>query len=114
MNLVLLSGTLSRPPEARVLPSGDQLLSFELTIRDEGQPTATVPVSWPDPPAAAWLEPGVPVVVTGRVRRRFFRAGGLTQSRTEVVAERVAPHRQPVRARKVVEVARERLAGAPF
>jgi hypothetical protein len=30
-------------------------------------------------------------VVVGRVRRRFFRAGPGTQSRTEVVAENVVP-----------------------
>jgi hypothetical protein len=27
----------------------------------------------------------------GRVRRRFFRTGGATQSRTELVADRVLP-----------------------
>ena len=29
--------------------------------------------------------------MVGRVRRRFFRVGGSTQSRTEVVAEKVLP-----------------------
>ena len=37
----------------------------------------------------AGLEVGSEVVVWGRVRRRFFRVAGLTQSRTEVVAARV-------------------------
>ena len=31
--------------------------------------------------------------MVGRVRRRFFRAGGVTQSRTEVVADEVVPTR---------------------
>jgi single-strand DNA-binding protein len=41
-------------------------------------------------------------VVTGRVRRRFFRSGGATASRTEVVAERVIPARQVVRVAKAL------------
>jgi single-strand DNA-binding protein len=46
-------------------------------------------VSWFDPPAEAGFEAGDEVVVVGAVRRRFFRAGGATQSRTEVVASAV-------------------------
>ena len=42
-----------------------------------------------DEPAA-----GAEVVVVGSVRRRFFRAGGATQSRTEVVAEQVVAARR--------------------
>jgi single-strand DNA-binding protein len=34
------------------------------------------------------------VIVVGTVRRRFFRAGGATQSRTEVVADRIVPTRR--------------------
>jgi single-strand DNA-binding protein len=45
----------------------------------------------------------------GRVRRRFFRAGGTTQSRTEVVADSVVPARQAKRARAAVEKARHTL-----
>ena len=41
------------------------------------------------PAWASALDAGAEVAVLGRVRRRFFRAGGLTQSRTEVVASRV-------------------------
>ncbi|MGH9115019.1 MAG: hypothetical protein ACRDWW_04235 [Acidimicrobiales bacterium] len=49
-----------------------------------------MPVAWFDAPAwATALDAATPVVVVGRVRRRFFRAGGVTQSRTEVVASRV-------------------------
>ena len=41
----------------------------------------------------------------GRVRRRFFRAGGATAVRTEVVAERVVPEPRsgPGRARPLAE-----------
>jgi len=42
--------------------------------------------------------------VTGEVRRRFYRAGGVTQSRTEVVADALIPARQ----RRRVEAALSR------
>jgi|SRR5690606_35920726 len=91
LNLSVLSGTLSREPELRTLPSGDVLLELQVTTRTSAA-TDSVPVSWPDPPRSAtgWSA-GQAVVVVGRVRRRFFRAGGATASRTEVVAERVVP-----------------------
>jgi hypothetical protein len=49
-------------------------------------------------------------VVVGRVRRRFFKTPGGTQSRTEVVAEAVIPARQAKRARAAVDRARNSLA----
>ena len=55
------------------------------------------------------VEPGAEVVVSGRVRRRFFRAGGVTQSRTEVVADAVVATRQAKRARSLVSAAARRL-----
>ncbi len=104
MNVVMLHGTLSRGPERRYLPSGDTVVSFDVTIRTEGSPTESVPVAWPDAPAAAdALAAGDDVVITGRVRRRFFRSGPATQSRTEVVAARVVPARQAKRARTTLD-----------
>ncbi|MDP9453578.1 MAG: single-stranded DNA-binding protein [Actinomycetota bacterium] len=103
MNLVLLRGRLSRAPEQRLLPSGDHLVTYEVTVpRPEGR-AESVPVSWMEAPAsAAELAVDEEVVVIGRVRRRFFRAGGTTQSRTEVAAERVVPLRHRVRASQAV------------
>ena len=91
-NLAVLVGALSRPPELRTLPSGDHLLALEVTVRTAGQPADTVPVAWFGAPerATAWSA-GHEVVVVGRVRRRFFQAGGRTQSRVEVVASSVLP-----------------------
>ena len=91
MNLAVLRGTLSRAPEPRTLPSGDLLVGYELTVRPaDGSRAETVPVVWIEaPPSATRLAPGAEVVVVGRVRRRFFRAGGGTGSRTEVVAASV-------------------------
>lgn len=90
MNLVVLRGVLARPASEVELPSGSRLLALEVTVRRADAPTETVPVSWADAPAwASVLDAGTEVVIMGRVRRRFFRAGGVTQSRTEVVAARI-------------------------
>jgi single-strand DNA-binding protein len=109
-NLAILVGVLSRDAELRTLPSGDQLVALEVTVRSEGGPTETVPVAWPGAPAAAatW-EAGEDVLVTGRVRRRYFRAGGTTQSRTEVVADRAVPTRRAASAGKALAAALGRL-----
>lgn len=112
MNVVIIRGRLCRPPEARTLASGDSLVSYQVTVPRAGEPAESVPVAWIGAPAsAADLDVDEQVVVVGRVRRRFFRAGGVTQSRTEVVADRVVPVRHQVRAAAAVagalEAARE-------
>ncbi|MEO7572475.1 MAG: single-stranded DNA-binding protein [Acidimicrobiales bacterium] len=105
-NLSILVGVLSRLPDLRVLPSGDEVLSLELTIRPEGGGAASVPAAWLGAPAAAagWAE-GEELLVIGRVRRRFFRAGGATQSRTEVVVSTAVPTRRAATAEKAVRAA---------
>ena len=88
-NLTFVLGELSGPPRRRQTPSGDELVEFDVTTRGESG-TGSVPVAWFGAGAAADdLIAGSPVAVAGHVRRRFFRAGGATQSRTEVVAARV-------------------------
>ena len=90
VNLAVVRGTVSSPPEVRVLPSDTRLVQLQLTTRLETE-TLSMPVSVFSP--AAWveaLEPGDEIVVVGRVRRRFFRAGGATASRVELDAEVVA------------------------
>lgn len=105
-NLSILVGTLSRPPELRELPSGDQILTLELTVRLPGAAAESVPVAWLGaPPAAAGWPPGHELLVVGRVRRRFFRAAGSTQSRTEVVATIAVPTRRASAARKALRSA---------
>ena len=104
VNVTILQGCLSRPPESRALPSGDLLVAFEVTVPADGDRKAeSVPVVWFDAPlSAVELAPDTDVVVVGRVRRRFFRAGGSTQSRTEVVADQVVPARQAKKAERLV------------
>jgi single-strand DNA-binding protein len=106
INVVVLEGLLARPAQDRELPSGSRLLTLEVTVSRPDGPAEPVPVAWFDAPAwAASLDQGSAVVVVGRVRRRFFRAGGATQSRTEVVAERVLKASEVKRARAAMVAA---------
>ena len=83
VNLVRLSGRVSATPEARMLPSGDEVVSFRLIVprsatarRRSKQRVDTIECS-------AWtarlrrsvrrLEAGDAVTVTGELRRRFTR-----------------------------------------
>jgi single-strand DNA-binding protein len=106
INLTLLVGTLSRPPEPRTLPSGDTVLGLELTVRSEGAAAESVPLAWLSAPAGAlgWGV-GEELLVTGRTRRRFFRAGGVTQSRTEVVVTTAVPTRRAAASQKALAAA---------
>ena len=108
-NLCVLVGELSSDPRPLELPSGSVLLRCEVTVRAGGA-TDSVPVVRFDPIASERsLSAGERVVVVGRVNRRFFRAGGTTVSRTEVVADRVVSVRKGVRASRLVESVRTRL-----
>ena len=112
-NVVVLQGVLARPAQDVELPSGSRLLSLEVTVRRPEGPAEPVPVAWFDPPAwATSLDAGAEVVVSGRVRRRFFRAGGLTQSRTEVVANRVVRAGATTRVAALLAEARQALEPA--
>jgi single-stranded DNA-binding protein len=101
-NVVLLRGTLSSEPVIRSLPSGGTVTRLEVTTRVDGRSTS-VPVVVHDRPV--WVTQGDPVVVVGHVSRRFFRAGGVTRSHTEVIAAEV------VKATRAPSVARV-VAGA--
>jgi single-strand DNA-binding protein len=109
-SITVVSGSLSRAAERRDLKSGDTVVNLELTSRCGPGLAESVPVVWPDAPVwADALATGDRVVVVGRVRRRFFRAGGTTASRTEVLAERVVPESKRARVRAAVELAQRRL-----
>lgn len=110
-NIVVVCGRLSRPAEVRVLPSGERQVELQVSVAGPQAKAESVPVVWPSAPAAAEaFDVDEAVTVVGRVRRRFFRTGGTTQSRTEVVAEQVVPSRQTKRARVAVDRAARRLA----
>jgi single-strand DNA-binding protein len=52
------------------------------------------------------------IVVLGYVRRRFFRAGGVTQSRTEVVATKIVKASRGRDVTRLVAVAIRQLEAA--
>ncbi len=86
MNVVVLRGRLSSDPTVKELASGSVVMNIELTTRVDNV-TSSVPLVWFDPPAKVALVQGDDVCLVGTVRRRFFRSGASTQSRTEVVVE---------------------------
>ncbi len=88
-------------------------MAYEVTVEQPGSRAESVPVVWFAAPAsAADRDVDEHVLVVGRVRRRFFRAGGVTQSRTEVVADAVVPVRQKARVRSALDGARQRVDAA--
>jgi single-strand DNA-binding protein len=101
-NIAVVRGVVRGTPARRELPAAGIVVQFD--VSSSIAPTSTggapanvsVPVAWIEPPAAALatLVDGAEVVVVGTVRRRFFRVGGATQSRTEVVADVVIPARR--------------------
>lgn len=84
-NQALVIGELVTEPERRTLPGGTELFAFGLTVRRDGHATTSVPIVWYDPPKRvnSW-KLGAVIAVCGPVVRRFYRAGGVTASRTEV------------------------------
>ena len=110
MNVVVLQGTLSKDGVRRTLPSGTELINLEVTTPVEDA-RVSVPVAWFDPPARVpRLEAGAEVLVIGNVRRRFFRAGGTTQSRTEVVVHRLIAARPGAARDRALARARDALS----
>lgn len=107
LNVAAVAGTVSSDPIHKELPSGSVLVAFSVSVRTAADSQATsLPIVWFDPPAnAATIERGLPVVVTGTLARRFFRAGGQTQSRTELVARRVEPARRKATCRRLLDAA---------
>ena len=109
-NIAVLSGTITNEPTSRSLAAGVDVVNFDLsTVCDSAN--VSVPIAWYDPrPASlASIVAGEEVVVIGTVRRRFFRVGGQTQSRTEVVVDTLVPLRRAKSARSALMAAADAL-----
>jgi hypothetical protein len=93
VNLAVLCGPCSAPAEVRVLESGTRLATLAVrcpTGSGADERATSVPVTVWDPPA--WVETlaaGDPIVVVGRMRRRFYQRPGGVGSRVDVEAELV-------------------------
>lgn len=99
-NDVALRGRLAAVPEVRELPSGDEVATFRLVVgrdprdgpaRADGKRPPSVDTldcsAWRSPTrrkVARW-QPGDVVEVEGCLRRRFYRAGGASLSRWDVL-----------------------------
>ena len=104
LNLAVIWGTCSAPPEIRTLESGSRVASLAVrtpataTTSRRGRSAATVatatsvPVTVWDPPAwVETLDAGDAVVVVGSVRRRFFATRtGARGAKSEVEAATIA------------------------
>jgi single-strand DNA-binding protein len=112
LNLVIVIGHLAKESQVRQLPSGLSLASFDLLVpRSADQASETVPVALFDTPESTpGFRSGQELVVVGRVRRRFFRVSGATQSRTEVVADQVLAVAQKDDVRSTLTGVSDRLA----
>lgn len=113
-NIAVIRGPIRDEPVVRELPGGGVVAQFDLnteTESDGGRQRVSVPIAWADPTAAQLgvLTAGNELVVVGTVRRRFFRVGGATQSRTEVVADAVVPARQRTRVARALQGAADRV-----
>ena len=113
-NIAVIRGSVRTEPTVRELPSGGVVAQFDVattTESDGRQLSVSVPIAWSDPTTTQLgvLAGGSEVVVVGTVRRRFFRVGGATQSRTEVVADAVVPVRQHKRVAVALRAAADRV-----
>ncbi len=113
-NIAVIRGSVRAEPTVRELPGGAVVVQFDVattTESDGRRLSVSVPIAWNDPTAAQLgvLAGGSEVLVVGTVRRRFFRVGGVTQSRTEVVADAVVPVRQHKRVGTALRAAADRV-----
>ena len=103
-NVVVLEGELSKPPEARTLPSGTELAVLTLRVRADDGPARSLAVTVWEPDAAVLsLEPGVAVLVVGHLVRRFWGGAAGPASRTEIVADSVVSATDRRRHRRALE-----------
>ena len=90
VNLAIVCGPCSAPPELRVLESGTRVASLSVRV-PAGEQATSVPVTVWDPPA--WIEAldaGDEVIVVGQVRRRFYSRPGGVGSRVDLEAVTIA------------------------
>ncbi len=114
LNLAAFRGAVIIDSFVRTWTAGTDVAPFYVStsIESKGRTVnASVPVALHQPSSAvlATLVSGADVAVVGRVERRFFRSGGITQSRTELIAERVVPARRTQTVRSLFAHAAELL-----
>lgn len=96
LNLAVIAGTLSAPPEIRTFESGATLARYLVTVRstEPRRRTDVIPVVLWEPPLQGPLEElerGDRIWAVCQVQRRFWDAGESRRSRLEIVAHHVEP-----------------------
>ena len=110
MNVVVLRGTLQDEPLERTLSSGVTVTNWEVRAADT-ETVQTVPVQWEDADRRVQaITAGDEGGVLGTIRRRFFRTGGATAARTEVLGAQMAKPTQRKAMAKVLNHAQAALA----
>jgi hypothetical protein len=110
LNISVVRGQLTSDVRISDLPAGGVVHNFEVRS-GTGRDGHVVPVAWHDPVRPPKLRRGDIVVIVGAVRRRWFRVGGTSRSRTELLARCVAKPGS-IRAAKALEAAVETLQGS--
>ena len=100
LNTVVLVGEVTSPPVSRELADGSVVSTFDMATRGRSG-RISVPVSVAGD--ADFAEVGGKILVTGHVRRRFFRTGASVASRTEVVASVATPLRRRAQVRRALD-----------
>lgn len=96
LNLAVVAGSLSAPPEIRTFDSGARLARYLITVRST-EPRRRVDVlpvvEWQpaDEEAIAGLDRGDRIWTVCSVQRRFWTAGEGRRSKIEIVAQHVEP-----------------------
>ncbi len=115
VNLAVLCGPCSGPAEVRVLESGTRLATLAVRCpagAGSEERATSVPVTVWDPPTwVETLEAGDPIVVGGRMRRRFYQRPGGVGSRVDVEAELVGRARDRRRIDAALRKAHDALEG---
>ncbi len=103
-NVMLAAGVINGL-EVRDLASGSQLVTFSLRAPGPESGATSLPIAYFDPPVWVYdLVDDTPVVVSGGVRRRFYRtASGVTGSRVEIVVHAMSKARERKRTQALVQ-----------
>ncbi len=98
--IVVLSGVVHGSVVAGVTHSGEPLCSFDLAVIDD-RGRSLVPLTWRNVELPSF-EAGDPLVVRGRVVKRFHRAGAATVARTSVEVDEVLEAPKPAAVRRMI------------
>jgi single-stranded DNA-binding protein len=117
LNIVVIAGTLSAPPEIRTFESGAKLARYLVTVRstEPRKRVDVIPVVQWDPPddgPADQLDRGDRVWVVATVQRRFWTATDGRRSRLEVIAHHIQDFPEEAEAEAEAEAGGEAEAEA--